>query len=110
MAKGGTVIVRRIGVLSAGKLSGLINCFFGIIAGGWFALVSLGVQKPPGDAPSDLFRSLVGIGAVFYLPVLNGVLGFVGGVLGAWLYNYVVPLVGGLEIELSEKDREPAGG
>jgi hypothetical protein len=39
---------------------------------------------------------------VLALPVIYWLLGFLGGSIGAWVFNNVARTVGGLEIELEE--------
>lgn len=96
--------VTRIGVLSAAKMYAVLMGFFGLIFGAILALVSLlgaGVAATSDDGASALAFGL-GIGAVIALPIMYGLLGFISGLIGAWIYNVVAGLVGGLEIELSQ--------
>jgi hypothetical protein len=98
------VRVTRIGVLSAAKMYAVLMGFFGLIFGAILALVSLlgaGVAATSDDGGSALAFGL-GIGAVIALPIMYGLLGFISGLIGAWIYNVVAGLVGGLEIELSQ--------
>jgi hypothetical protein len=41
-----------------------------------------------------------GVGAVFLLPIVYGIMGFLGGVITAVIYNLAAGAVGGLEVEL----------
>jgi hypothetical protein len=99
------VRVTRIGVLSAGKLYGLLAGFFGLLFGVFVALFSVvgaGFAAQNGDGAEGALGFLMGVGAVVFLPILYGVIGFVSGVLTAWIYNLLAGAVGGLEIELSQ--------
>jgi hypothetical protein len=40
-----------------------------------------------------------GIGALIFLPIMYGIFGFIAGVIGAFLYNVIAGVVGGIEIE-----------
>jgi hypothetical protein len=52
---------------------------------------------------SDAFAGLLfGFGAVIFLPIFYGILGFIFGLIGALLYNGIARLIGGIEIELEE--------
>jgi hypothetical protein len=97
------MVVRRIGVLSLGRILGLIYGAFGFLAGAIFSVIAVagstfGVLSGKEGAP--LFGLVFGVGAVILLPVLYGVLGFVGGVLTGAIYNLVARAVGGIEVEL----------
>ena len=95
-------VVKRVGVLSSGKVLGCLYGLLGLLIGGLITLMSLagfafaagGQQGPP---------LLFGILSVVLLPIFYGVVGFIGGIISAALYNLVAALVGGIEIELSEK-------
>jgi len=50
---------------------------------------------------SGLPALLFGIGAIF-LPVLYGVLGFIFGVISAFIYNLVAQWTGGIELTLED--------
>ncbi|HVZ64337.1 MAG TPA: hypothetical protein VG936_07185 [Lacunisphaera sp.] len=45
---------------------------------------------------------MFGFGAIFiiFIPVLYGVMGFIGGVIGAFIYNLVAKWIGGVEVEV----------
>jgi hypothetical protein len=101
-----TSVIRRVGVFSWAKIAGLIYAMVGLIVGAIFALVSLfGVALGSAFASSSadagrLLPALFGVGAVVFLPLLYGLLGFIGGLLAAGLFNLAAGMVGGLEIEL----------
>jgi hypothetical protein len=95
------MVIRRIGVWSAARLYGGISAVFGLILGLILAAVSLvgaGVAGTSDQMPG-LAAGLLGVGAILVLPVLYGVLGIVGGAVGAFLYNLFADIFGGLEIE-----------
>lgn len=96
------MIIRRIGVLSAGKVLGALYAGLGLIIGLFFSLFALlGLAAVlGGDHDGGLAGMLFGVGAVIALPLFYGVLGFIGGVISAFLYNLVAGIVGGIEIEV----------
>ena len=85
-------VIRRFGIGSAAKISGILSAVFGLVAGILVALIGGGFPGF-GGLPGWLV-SLVGI------PILYGLAGVVFGALYAALYNGVAGVVGGLEIEL----------
>jgi hypothetical protein len=99
-------VIRRVGVLSVAKLQGALSALLGLIVGAVFALFSLfgaalGGALASGSNSHPMLGAAFGLGAIVLFPVLYGVLGFVGGLVAAALYNLVAGLVGGVEIELS---------
>ncbi|HKI06013.1 MAG TPA: hypothetical protein VKK31_28805 [Thermoanaerobaculia bacterium] len=100
-----TTTIRRFGVLSVGKIMGMLYALIGLIAGAIFALLSLvglGIgsalsQDTQGAFPAALF----GVGAIIILPLFYGCIGFVGGIISSAIYNLVSGMTGGIEVELS---------
>jgi len=97
--------LKSIGVMSCGKLMGAMYAMLGLIAGAIMALVSLaGAAAQPqmqnGADPMMMFGA--GIGALIFLPVLYGVMGFIGGITGSLLYNIIAGYVGGIELNFQQ--------
>ena len=97
------MMLKRIGPLSCGKVMGVLYAAMGLVVGLIFTVASffvsiLGVAAS--DSPEPLFAMLFGVGAVFVLPIFYGIMGFLGGLIGAALYNVVAGTVGGIEVEL----------
>lgn len=93
------MIVRRIGVMSLAKIMTVIYAAIGLIAGVLVALLStlLGSVLPQGASGMGMG---FGFGSIILFPFLYGVLGFIGGVISAWLYNLVAGTLGGVELDL----------
>ena len=93
------MVVRRIGAISCGKMLGCLYVVVGLIVGALFSLLALAgaaASGPQAGAGGFLF----GLGAIIILPIFYGVIGFIGGVIGAALYNLVASVVGGIELEV----------
>jgi uncharacterized oligopeptide transporter (OPT) family protein len=41
-----------------------------------------------------------GVGSVIFLPIIYGIMGFIGGIISAAIYNVVAGVVGGVELNL----------
>lgn len=103
------MVIRKIGVLSCGKVSGTLYALAGLLVGACFALISLlgagammAAQNDTGSGGlGGVFGAVFGVGAIILLPLLYGILGFVGGLITALLYNLVAGIVGGLEVDAS---------
>ena len=94
-------IVKSVGVMSVAKIMGLVYGCLGLIFAPVFLFVglvgsALGQQKAP-------FAGIIGIFAAVCMPVLYGLIGFIMGAIGAFLYNQVARLVGGFELELEQR-------
>jgi uncharacterized membrane protein len=97
-------VIREIGVLSLGRVAGIVYACIGLIVGLIVALVSLlggfaGLVSDGGRAAGFLAMCL-GAGAVFILPIFYGVLGSLVGMFVAAIYNVAARLVGGIEITI----------
>lgn len=100
-----TTSIRRLGVFSVGKVMGLTYALLGLIFGAIFALISVlggafGAALGE-DAGGAFAGALFGVGSVIILPILYGLIGFIGGLLTAAIYNFVAGFTGGVELELS---------
>jgi hypothetical protein len=100
------MVLKRIGPLSAAKIAGLLYAIMGLIIGFFVTAVSLlgAAMGGLGDAPqAAIFPLFFGAGAVIFLPLFYGVIGFVAALIGAALYNVLAGMVGGVEIELEQQ-------
>ena len=90
--------IKSLGVLSVGKIMGILYAAMGLLIVPFFLLFSaLGVLA--GERASG-FGLAAAIVVTFFIPIFYGVIGFVGGVICAFLYNLVAERFGGIEIEL----------
>ena len=94
-------VVRRIGVLSIGKLAGLLYASLGLIIGALVALAStLGGLAGLAQGESSRLGMFFGVGAIVIAPILYGTIGALMGMLMAALYNLVAGMIGGVELEV----------
>ena len=97
------MVIKRVGVMSCAKISGILYGLIGLIAGAVFSLIAvivgaLGGQSQEVNGP--FLGALLGVGAVIAFPVFYGAVGFVAGALSAALYNWVASFVGGIQLEM----------
>lgn len=108
------MILQRIGVLSCAKVFGAVYGGIGLIVGCMFALIGMfqGMFLGGTDlgAGAAAFGFLFGVGAIIFMPVCYGLMGFIGGAIGAFIYNLVSGFVGGMELVLREKPGSGAPG
>ncbi len=87
------MILKRVGIFSAAKISGIIGVVIGLVFG--FATAIVGNISELTGTTTEL-----GWSSVIIFPLVYGLLGFVGGAIYAFLYNQFAKLVGGIELEL----------
>ena len=63
------------------------------------ALLGIGLAAAGGDGDA-VVGMIFGVGAIIFLPIFYGVLGFIGGAIMAIVYNVVAGFAGGLELAL----------
>ena len=105
------VQIHRIGIFSMGKVSAILYALFGLLGGLFMSAMSLLGMILSGSSrsvyssyssyggSSDFFGIITGLGAVVCLPILYGILGFIGGIISAFFLNLALKFAGGLELE-----------
>ena len=95
------MIIRRIGVLSAAKMFGILGLAIGLLVGVMMFLVtSMGGMAAAAQEQSGAgLVAGMGLLAVIVMPLMYGVFMFVGGAIQAFLYNVAARYVGGIQIE-----------
>ena len=86
--------IRKVGILSVANLSGIVNFFIGLIIGVIFTLISL---------LSTISPTVLGLGLPIYLliiilPIGYGIIGFIGGAIGAFFYNIAAKITKGIKL------------
>jgi hypothetical protein len=101
------MILRRIGPLSVAKVSGVLYAIMGLLFGAIVSLISLVAASVRPGSDAGPFAALFGVGAIIWLPLFYGCIGFVASLVMAALYNAVAGMVGGIKLEvqtLSDQD------
>ncbi len=105
------MVVRRVGVLSLEKVLGALYALLGLIIGAIYALFAIGIgligastAQESGDAlAGGAFGVLFGVGSIIFFPIFYGTIGFIGGIISAFLYNIIAGAVGGIELEMDQR-------
>ncbi len=104
------VQIKRMGVLSCAKIYSITLAAMGLIVGIIYGLIFMvvgGAMMAGGgrDAGTAGASSLViGLVMMIAIPVMYGIIGFIGGIVGALVYNVAAGIVGGLELEIENMD------
>lgn len=105
------MVVRRVGILSLGKVLGAVYALLGLVIGAIYALFALlfavigiaGAQQSSDAFAGGALGVVFGIGSIIFFPIIYGIFGFLGGLLTGFVYNLVTRFVGGLEIDVEQK-------
>jgi hypothetical protein len=95
------MVIHRIGPMSLAKLSGTLYAILGLIIGALFSLAAMAGAIASGDDNAGMFGAMFGIGAIVLFPLLYGCMGFIVSLIGAWLYNMLAGMVGGVEVDVT---------
>ena len=94
------MVVRSVAPLSVAKIAGVLYMLIGVLVGALFALAGLAGAFAGADE-AGIIGSIMGVGAIVVFPLLYGCFGFVFTLIGAWLYNLVAGMVGGIRFEVA---------
>jgi hypothetical protein len=95
------MVINRIGAFSLAKLSGMLYALIGLIVGALFSLIAMAGAAFGGGDDAGMMGALFGVGAIIVLPIFYGCMGFVFSLIGAWLYNLLAGMVGGVELDVT---------
>ncbi len=86
--------------MSCARIAGPLYAIVGLCVGVFVAVASLsGVAA--GESGGNVMGVAFGVGAIFVLPILYGLLGALGALFSAWLYNVLAGAVGGVDVDIS---------
>ena len=101
------VVLKRIGPMSLARVYTILMIIFGLLMGAFYALMGLYIQTADPVAAAEL--SALGFAgnmftpwALIIMPVTYAIIGFLGALIGAGLYNVVAKRVGGIKLDLSK--------
>jgi hypothetical protein len=93
--------IQRVDPISAMKVFAVLYAVIGLVAGAFFSL--LGMAGMMTQASQDLpagFGLIFGAAAIIVLPIVYAILGAIGGLIMAAIYNLVARYTGGIQIQL----------
>jgi uncharacterized membrane protein len=81
---------------------GAVGAGIGLALGGFFTVMSVVAAVFQNFTSQVSFQeSFFMLGAVLFVPVMYGVLGFAFGIVGAFAYNLASSRLGGIELDLA---------
>ena len=103
LEKGGKMvktILQKVGVMSVAKFSGIYGLLVGVIGGLIIAVISSALS---GGIYGAAIPAYYGWGALIWAPLLYGAIGFVGGIISAFIFNLIAKISGGIEMHFLEE-------
>ena len=94
------MVIKRIVPLSLAKIAGTLYAIMGLVFGCIFSMIALVGGFGSEASQFSGLRVIIGGGAIIFLPIFYGVLGFVAMLVGAWIYNILAGVVGGIELDV----------
>jgi len=94
------MVINRVGPVSCAKIAGTLYAILGLFMGGVFSLIALAGGFGSNTSGGNALGVIMGVGAVIVLPICYGALGFVTTLIGAWLYNALAGMVGGIQLDV----------
>jgi len=94
------MILKRLGILSLGYTTAIFAFIMGVLQ---VLLLALQIKLMPSALDPAVVSAISTNVVKFYIltPIMAILIGFIGGVIGALIYNYiVVRLTGGIKLEL----------
>jgi hypothetical protein len=110
--------IRRFSVISVAKMYGLLMFIFGLIIGviyGLFFMIFGAAMSAAAPSSDPLGSGITTMGSVVFgvlfiigMPLVYGLLGFIGGIIAALVYNGLAGIIGGVKFELEGVQQEYA--
>ena len=103
--------IKRVGVLSVASTSALVHALSALIFAVplvlWFLLeTELGTAIRLNN-PWVIWKSLTAVELAICIPLCVAIMGFLGGIIGALLYNLVALATGGVQVDLHPDETKP---
>lgn len=103
--------LKSVGIWSCGKIIGAMYFLMGLLLGGFMAMVSvlgIAIDQQQGNAAGNPMAAFAatGVAAVVLIPILYGVIGLIGGIIAAAIYNLLAGLFGGIEMNLEPRAQD----
>ena len=92
--------VKHIGAVSLATTMGVLYGALGLIVGAIIALIALAIPSSGLGGSTGMLGMMCGVASVIVLPLVYGILGFVGGLIMAAIYNVVAKVTGGVELTM----------
>ncbi len=97
------MIIKKINILSAGKIFALLSAITGLLLGITFAVMSILGYSIDAGAESVLIDKTFGFLSIILFPLMYGFFGGISGCVLSFLYNCIASKVGGIDVEVDNR-------
>jgi hypothetical protein len=99
--------LKKISPLSLAKVQTLFMAVFGLFVGLLYAGLGKILSGLPEEVQSQAgltpeVSAIFGPWAILIMPITYAIIGFITGLIGAWIYNVIAKQIGGIKVELSK--------
>jgi hypothetical protein len=95
------MLIKRIAPVSAGKLLAVLYALLGLLIGAFVSIFALlGGLAGGAEAAGGQLAMIGGMLSIVWMPLFYGIVGFIGGLIGALLFNLAASLAGGLQVDV----------
>lgn len=93
-------MIKSFGVVSVAKFCAILGLIWGFLMGLMIAVGIGGIGSMMGSQGLGIGAGIVGLVVMI---IIGGIGGFISGAIGAFIYNIILRLIGGIEIGLEMK-------
>ena len=101
------MVIKRVDPMSAAKIGGVLYALLGLIIGAFVTIGAMafgGMMSSLSDqssssGPGAMVGMLFGAGSIIILPICYGILGFIGALISAFIYNIAARFTGGIQVD-----------
>jgi hypothetical protein len=94
------MVIQRVGPLSCAKIAGTLYAILGLLVGGIVSMVALAGGFGSDTSGAGAVGAVIGAASIVVFPIFYGAIGFVASLIGAWLYNVLAGMVGGIQLDV----------
>jgi hypothetical protein len=94
------MVIKRLGPVSCAKIAGTLYAVIGLILGAIVSMVALAGGIAGNASNGAGLGAMVGAGAIIIFPICYGLIGFLGTLIVAALYNVLANMVGGIQMDV----------
>ena len=96
------MVVKRLGPMSVGKiffaLYAIIGLFIGLCVAAFSMLFTSAASTSDTSGPLSMLGAGMGLAAIIIAPIVYGIIGFIGGLIMAAVYNLAAGMMGGMQL------------